>query len=171
MTQKALTLLAQRFAAIEARYIVLKDGQLSWWRLLWEALRPNRMRSIHSRARAYERPIHDNGYRVTIDNNLARYVLFRIRDSHHSATARRARWRGSSSSSRRSARAVRASRASYSLRMNVQGELVSRTKHHRDALSPRRYLLKDRPPRHRVLHALWHLRDAWRELYTLQGRR
>jgi hypothetical protein len=37
---------------------------------------------------------------------------------------------------------------------------MSRTKHHRDATSLRRYLLKDRPPRRRLLRALWHLRDA-----------
>jgi hypothetical protein len=41
---------------------------------------------------------------------------------------------------------------------------VSRTRHHRDALSPRRYLLKDRPPQRRILRALWHLRDAIVEL-------
>ena len=37
---------------------------------------------------------------------------------------------------------------------------MSRTIHHRDALSPRRYLLLDWPPRRRFLRALWHLRDA-----------
>lgn len=43
---------------------------------------------------------------------------------------------------------------------------VSRTKHHRDAISPRRYLLKDWPPRHRVLRAIWNLRDAFVDLVT-----
>jgi len=37
---------------------------------------------------------------------------------------------------------------------------MSRTKHHHDAPSPRRYRLKDWPPRRRLLRALWHLRDA-----------
>lgn len=37
---------------------------------------------------------------------------------------------------------------------------VSRTKHHRDAMTLRRYLLKDWPPRRRALRALWNLRDA-----------
>ena len=41
---------------------------------------------------------------------------------------------------------------------------MSRTKHHRDALSPRRYRLLDWPPRHRALRALWHLRDAFTEM-------
>lgn len=41
---------------------------------------------------------------------------------------------------------------------------MSRTKHHRDTLSPRRYLLKGWPPRRRVLRALWHLRDAITDL-------
>ena len=41
---------------------------------------------------------------------------------------------------------------------------MSRTQHHRDALSPRRYRLLDRPPHRRALRALWHLRDAFVEL-------
>ena len=41
---------------------------------------------------------------------------------------------------------------------------MSRTKHHRDATSPRRYILKDWPPRRRLLRALWHLRDAFASL-------
>lgn len=38
---------------------------------------------------------------------------------------------------------------------------MSRTKHHRDALSPRRYRLKDWPPRRRAPRAWWQLRDAF----------
>jgi len=41
---------------------------------------------------------------------------------------------------------------------------VSRTTHHRDALSPRRYRLMDWPPRRRALRALWNLRDALADL-------
>jgi hypothetical protein len=41
---------------------------------------------------------------------------------------------------------------------------MSRTKHHRDALSPGRYRLKDWPPRHRALRVLWHLSDAIAEM-------
>lgn len=40
---------------------------------------------------------------------------------------------------------------------------MSRTKHHRDRLSPRRYLLLDWPPRRRILRALWHLQDSFEE--------
>lgn len=43
---------------------------------------------------------------------------------------------------------------------------MSRTRHHRDAISPRRYLLKDRSPRRRLLRALWHLRDAIVEMVS-----
>ncbi len=43
---------------------------------------------------------------------------------------------------------------------------MSRTCHHRDALSPRRYRLRDWPPRRRILRARWHLRDALVELMT-----
>jgi hypothetical protein len=41
---------------------------------------------------------------------------------------------------------------------------MSRTKHHHDALSLRRYVLKDWPPRRRTLRAIWHLRDALAEV-------
>ena len=41
---------------------------------------------------------------------------------------------------------------------------MSRTKHHHDALTPRRYLLKDWPPRRRALRALWNLRDTLADL-------
>lgn len=41
---------------------------------------------------------------------------------------------------------------------------MNRTKHHHDALSPRRYRLLDGPPRRRALRALWHLRDAFVEI-------
>lgn len=41
---------------------------------------------------------------------------------------------------------------------------MSRTLHHRDAISPRRYLLKDWPPRRRILRSLWHLREAVAEV-------
>ena len=41
---------------------------------------------------------------------------------------------------------------------------MSRTKHHRDAISPRRYIMKDWPSRRRLLRALWHLREALVEL-------
>lgn len=41
---------------------------------------------------------------------------------------------------------------------------MSRTKHHRDGVSPRRYRMKDWAPRRRLLRALWHLRDAIAEL-------
>lgn len=41
---------------------------------------------------------------------------------------------------------------------------MSRTKHHRDAISPRRYRMKDWQPRRRILRAIWHLRDAFLEL-------
>ena len=44
---------------------------------------------------------------------------------------------------------------------------MSRTKHHRDAMSPRRYRLKDWAPRRRFLRALWHLRDALTDLVKL----
>ena len=47
---------------------------------------------------------------------------------------------------------------------------MSRTRHHRDAISPRRYLLKDRPPRLRVLRALWHMRDAFVDFATSASR-
>ena len=40
---------------------------------------------------------------------------------------------------------------------------MSRTKHHHDALSPRRYRLKDWAPRRRLLRALWQLREAFVE--------
>lgn len=43
---------------------------------------------------------------------------------------------------------------------------MSRTKHHRDAISPRRYRLKDWPPQLRALRALWHLRDAIADLVS-----
>jgi hypothetical protein len=35
-----------------------------------------------------------------------------------------------------------------------------------DALSPRRYRLKDWPPTRRFLRALWHLRDAFAKALT-----
>jgi hypothetical protein len=41
---------------------------------------------------------------------------------------------------------------------------MSRTRHHRDALSPRRYIMKNWPPWRRFLHALWHLRDSFADL-------
>jgi hypothetical protein len=40
---------------------------------------------------------------------------------------------------------------------------MSRTKHHRDTLSPRRYRLLDWPPRRHFLRALWHMREAFVE--------
>jgi len=43
---------------------------------------------------------------------------------------------------------------------------MSRTLHHRDAMSPRRYRMKDWPPRRRLLRALWHLHDALTDLVT-----
>jgi hypothetical protein len=48
---------------------------------------------------------------------------------------------------------------------------MSRTRHHRDAISPRRYLLKDWPPRRRALRAIWHLREAVVEFATTAGHR
>lgn len=41
---------------------------------------------------------------------------------------------------------------------------MSRTKHHRDALSPRRYRMRDWPSWHRVLRARWQLREELCEL-------
>ena len=42
---------------------------------------------------------------------------------------------------------------------------MSRTKHHRDALSPRRYRLRDWPPTRRLLRAIWHVREAFSEVH------
>jgi hypothetical protein len=47
---------------------------------------------------------------------------------------------------------------------------VSRTRHHRDAISPRRYVLKDWPPRRCALRAIWHLREAIVEIATTASR-
>lgn len=37
---------------------------------------------------------------------------------------------------------------------------MSRTRHHHDAISPRRYALLDWAPRRRVLRAIWRLREV-----------
>jgi len=47
--KNSMELIARRHTALMERYRALKNGELPWWKLIWEAFRPRRSRFTSAR--------------------------------------------------------------------------------------------------------------------------